>query len=91
MYWRRGITFDASGNLYIAAANNRRVRVVNTSGTINTFAGNGKGMYGGDGGLTKNAAIGFAVGVTISSGTLYATTGGCTSVLLYQRDIPDEF
>jgi len=43
-----GITFDASGNLYIADSGNNRIRVLMTNGTIVTAAGNGKAGYSGD-------------------------------------------
>jgi uncharacterized protein (TIGR03437 family) len=36
-----GITFDSSGNLYIADSSNSRVRKVATNGTISTYAGTG--------------------------------------------------
>ncbi len=37
-----GITFDGSGNLYIADANNARIRRVGGDGTITTFGGGGQ-------------------------------------------------
>ncbi|HTU46111.1 MAG TPA: choice-of-anchor D domain-containing protein [Bryobacteraceae bacterium] len=43
------IGFDASGDLLIADTTNNRVRVVSTSGIINTIAGNGPPAYTGDG------------------------------------------
>ncbi len=45
-----GLTFDTSGNLYIADADNDRVRSVALSGIITTFAGSGPvSGYGGEG------------------------------------------
>jgi sugar lactone lactonase YvrE len=44
-----GIAFDLQRNLYIADLGNARVRVVNTSGIINTFAGSGKYAFNGNG------------------------------------------
>jgi sugar lactone lactonase YvrE len=41
------VAFDNSGNMYIADQNNNRVRMINTSGIINTFAGGGSGTDGG--------------------------------------------
>jgi DNA-binding beta-propeller fold protein YncE len=38
-----GVGFDTAGNMYIADQNNSRVRVVDTSGVINTIAGNSVG------------------------------------------------
>ena len=45
-----GIAFDAWGNMYIADAGNLRIRKVNISGIITTFAGNGTWGHNGDGG-----------------------------------------
>jgi sugar lactone lactonase YvrE len=64
-----GVVTD-SGNLYIADHDNRRVRVVNPSGVINTLVGNGTAGCAGDGGLAKNASLGHPVGVRISGGNL---------------------
>ena len=67
-----GIAFDASGNLYIADTQNHRVRVINTSGIINTFAGNGIGGFSGDGGLATNAELHTPYGVaTDAFGNVY--------------------
>jgi len=69
-----GITVDASGNLYIADSYNNSVRIVNTSGIINTFAGNyneGAG-YSGDGGPATAAELNFPTGITVdASGNVY--------------------
>jgi len=45
----RAVSFDVSGNMYIADWYNNRIRIVNTSGIINTFAGNGTAGYTTDG------------------------------------------
>ncbi len=58
-----GVALDPSGNLYIADSGNNRVRVVNTSGTINTFAGNGTPAYLGDGGAARAAELYSPLGV----------------------------
>ncbi|QJR16128.1 InlB B-repeat-containing protein [Usitatibacter palustris] len=46
----QGIARDAAGNLYIADTNNHRVRRIDTSGNIDTIAGNGIPGSLGDGG-----------------------------------------
>jgi uncharacterized protein (TIGR03437 family) len=61
------IAVDGAGNLYIADAPNGRVRVVNSSGVISTFAGNGTYGWTGDGGLATNAALYFPSGVAVDS------------------------
>jgi sugar lactone lactonase YvrE len=72
-----GLSFDASGNLYIADATNMRVRKVNTSGTISTFAGTGTTGFSGDGGVPTSANMNSPLGVcTDASGNLYIADGG---------------
>ena len=44
-----GVAVDDSGNVYIADANNDRIRKVNTAGVISTFAGTGTAGYSLDG------------------------------------------
>ncbi len=52
-----GIALDNSGNLYIADNGNHRIRKVNPSGIISTIAGNGTGMFSGDGGPASAATL----------------------------------
>lgn len=71
------VIFDSSGNLYIADTNNQEVREVNTSGTINAFAGSCSaapcgGAFSGDGGSATSAALNSPSGLAFdSSGNLY--------------------
>jgi sugar lactone lactonase YvrE len=51
------VVFDVAGNLYIADQANWRIRVVDASGTINTWAGTGVGGFCGDGGPANAACI----------------------------------
>jgi len=51
------IATDCSGNVYISDTWNNRIRKVNSSGTISTFAGTGTGGYTGDGGPATAAKL----------------------------------
>lgn len=67
-----GITMDQSGNMYISDQSNQRVRMVNTGGTISTFAGMGTFGYSGDGGPATDAELFDPCGLTVdASGNLY--------------------
>ncbi len=69
-----GLAFDTSGNLYIADANNYRIRMVTPGGTIATVAGNGIQGYSGDGGPATSAEFAGVVSMALSSsGNLYFT------------------
>ncbi len=66
------VAVDASGNLYIGDTNNYRIRKVNTSGIISTYAGTGTSGYSGDGGAATSAQISGSRGLAVdSSGNLY--------------------
>lgn len=70
----RQITFDASGNLYIADRWHYRVRKVDRSnGIITTVAGSNRKPYGsGDGGPAVQAGLRFPDGVAVdASGNIY--------------------
>ncbi|MBN1841374.1 MAG: hypothetical protein JW883_03705 [Deltaproteobacteria bacterium] len=72
LYCPYDVEVDASGNLYIADAFNRRVRKVDTSGIITTLAGNGDGVFGGDGGPAVEASLTTPSGVAVdAAGNLY--------------------
>ena len=67
-----GIALDYAGNLYIADSGNNRVRVVNTSGNIATYAGNGTPAYLGDGGAATSAELYSPLGVACDpAGNVY--------------------
>jgi hypothetical protein len=60
------VAVDRNGNIFIADAENNRIRRVNiTNGNITTIAGTGEEGFRGDGSAAINAAISFPIGVTI--------------------------
>ena len=66
------VAVDAAGNIYIAQANNHRIRKVDTSGIITTVAGNGSAGYRGDGGPATEARLYHPWGVAVDgAGNLY--------------------
>ena len=71
-----GVVADRNGNFYIADGGNYRVRKVDSSGTITTYAGNGAYANSGSGGLATAAGIGFPQGLLLTGGKLYLSTLG---------------
>ncbi len=58
---------DGNSNLYIADEFNHRIRKVNTSGVINTFAGTAYGGFSGDGGPATAARLSYPTGIAIDA------------------------
>ena len=76
IYNPAGVGVDASGNIYIGDYSNYRIRKVNTSGVISTFAGTGTYGFSGDGGIATNAEVNASFGITFdSSGNVYFGDG----------------
>src|SRR6476646_9255175 len=77
-----GVTVDNAGNIYIVDALNRRVRKVDSTGKISTFAGNGLPLLSGDGGLATSAGLALVatvphLGVAAdNAGNVYVTDYG---------------
>jgi sugar lactone lactonase YvrE len=76
-----GVAVDGAGNIYIADEGNMRIRKVNTSGIITTFAGSGPGNgtpgYTGDGGLAIAAELNSPAGVAVDgAGNIYIADAG---------------
>jgi sugar lactone lactonase YvrE len=59
------VAVDGFGNVYIADQYNQRIRKVNTSGIISTYAGNGTAGYQGDGGLAYQTSLYYPTGVAV--------------------------
>ena len=69
-----GVCTDAVGNIYFGDVNNARIRVIDPSGTINTFAGTGTAGYSGDGGPATAAELNEPSDLTAGpDGSIYFT------------------
>jgi sugar lactone lactonase YvrE len=61
------VAVDGAGNVYIAEFVNHRVRKVDPTGTITTFAGNGTQGFAGDNGPATGAQLNFPFGLAVDS------------------------
>jgi uncharacterized protein (TIGR03437 family) len=76
-----GLVVDSKGNIYIADTDNARVRIVDPSGNINTFAGNGTRGYSGDFGPATSANLFLPAGLALdAAGNLYISDYGNSTV-----------
>ncbi len=72
-----GLALDASGNLYVADANNCRVRRIGSNGVITTIAGNGISGFSGDAGPATSAQLSNIAGLAADAfGNLYIADSG---------------
>lgn len=58
---------DSAGNFYVGEDGSARVRRIDTSGHISTFAGTGSYGFSGDGGAATSASIGYPYGLAADS------------------------
>ncbi len=71
LYFPNTLAFDQAGNMYICDQSNERIRKVNTSGVITTFAGNGTAGFV-DNVPATNAEFGNPTGVAVDkAGNVY--------------------
>jgi len=76
LYSPSGVAVDASGNIYIAATYNNRIREI-SGGIITTVAGNGARTFAGDGGPPTSAALYYPGGVALdASGDIFIADSG---------------
>jgi hypothetical protein len=81
------IATDPFGNVYVTDYNNNRVRKVNTSGYISTFAGNGTETSSGDGGAATSASLSNPRGIASdSSGNIYVVETGAQRIRKISTD-----
>ena len=67
-----GVAVDGSGNVFIADKGNNKIRMVNSAGIINTFAGSGMQGSSGDGALAVSAQFNDPIGIAVDgSGNVY--------------------
>jgi trimeric autotransporter adhesin len=72
-----GLAVDAAGQVYIADANNHRIRKIDRDGVIRTIAGTGDFGYGGDAGPAVLAYLSFPSNLAIDrTGNLYIADTG---------------
>src|SRR5713226_5043886 len=67
-----GIAIDSAGNIFLADANDHRVRKINPEGMISTVAGDGSPGFRGDGGPATASRLRTPYGIAVdSAGNLY--------------------
>ncbi len=72
-----GIALDAHGNLYVADADDNRIRKIAPGGIIQTLAGTGAAGFGGDGGPAAKAQLNHPYGLALDqSGNVYVADLG---------------
>jgi sugar lactone lactonase YvrE len=72
-----GIAVDQSGNIYFGDSANDRVRRIDPSGTITTYAGNGNWGFAGDGGQARGAVLSHPSAVLVDpSGNIFFSDSG---------------
>jgi len=81
------VAVDASGNLYIADAQDNRIRKVDSSGIISTYAGTGVPGYNGDRIKAVDAELDFPASLAIdASGNLYVADASNSRVRMISPD-----
>ncbi len=76
-----GVAVDKSGNVFIADYGNDRIRKVNISGIISTFAGDSAYGFSGDGGQATAAELGYTEGVAVDdSGNVFIADDNNNSI-----------
>lgn len=65
LYNPNDVAVDAVGNVYIDDLDNLRIRKVDTTGRISTFAGNGSAGFQGDGGLAVETSLYYPQSVAV--------------------------
>ena len=67
-----GVALDGKGNIFLSDRSNNRIRVIDSSGKIRTYAGSGKDGFKGDNGPALKASIDSPFGIALDrKGNLY--------------------
>ena len=67
-----GVALDGKGNIFLSDRSNNRIRVIDSSGKIRTYAGSGKDGFRGDNGSALKASIDSPFGIALDrKGNLY--------------------
>ncbi|MCP4702198.1 MAG: hypothetical protein GY862_35865 [Gammaproteobacteria bacterium] len=75
LHWPIGVAVDKLNNLYITDSNNHRIRKVDNTGIISTFAGNGVQGYAGDNAAATAAQLDTPYGVGVNGmGNIYLSS-----------------
>ncbi len=74
-----GLAVDDTGDVYVAEANEQRVKVIEPSGAVANVAGTGTAGDGGDGGVASSAQLHEPFGVAVDHGgdVFIADTANC--------------
>jgi hypothetical protein len=64
----KGLVIDNTGNMYVADFYNHRIRKIDASGIITTFAGNGSGSFSADGVPATASELNFPSDVAMDTG-----------------------
>jgi uncharacterized protein (TIGR03437 family) len=72
LFWPQGVALDTNGNLYISDTLNYRIRKIDPSGMISTYAGTGTAGNLGDGGPATKAQLNWPMGIVVDpNGNLF--------------------
>jgi streptogramin lyase len=79
-----GIAVDTLGNIYIADYNNHRIRIINSSGIVNTFAGGGSSQA--DSVAATSAWLSYPNGVAVDKiGNVYISDFGHAKIRMVNQ------
>ena len=82
-----GVCSDSAGNVYLADADDNRIRRIDTNGNISTYAGGASAGYSGDGGPATQALLRSPYGIRIDGeGNLFIADLGNNAIRRVSTD-----